>query len=135
MTLILLYFGLHANAATPIKCFSKYYTENNVLIQLTAIAVSDTELKNFTLEVEDYDFFSKLKNLTNTSGYHPHKYKGFQRFVVPNNLGDGANKTLSVLLPEKLMSVKGRFDAYVSDANADNSGSDGYYRVLCQSPL
>ena len=120
-------------ASSSFTCFSKYYTLNASRIDISGTVISNTEIGNLTVLSPDNALDSRYKNLTADLSYKPTSYKGFNRYAIANNHGDSSiTGSLYILLPADIEGIRGAFVGYVSDANADSSGSSGYFEVLCK---
>jgi hypothetical protein len=117
--------------AKSFKCFSKYYTANQFTIAFSADIASNTVIRNFKMVDQGDGFNFSLRGLKADPNYKPKKYVGYNLYSVGANPGGVGYQSISMLLPINLTDLNGRFDAYVSDANADGEGSDGYFRALC----
>ena len=117
--------------ATDFSCFSKYYTSNKTTISLNGQAYADGEIKKFVMISKDNGINFSLPSIKADADYHGRTYADFNRYYVGENPAGLGFQGLTVLFPKNVASLNGKFQAYVSDANADMSGSNGYYAVLC----
>jgi hypothetical protein len=120
-------------AGTSFSCFSKYYTANQNEITISGEISDDDSVRNLKVDSEAYGIKINLKSASANENYTPRKYKGYQQFLLGKNPLGHDFQSLDLLLPENLTKLNGKFDGYMSDANADGEGSDGYFRVLCKT--
>ncbi len=119
--------------ATNFRCFSKYYSANNFTISISGNVVSNSEVANLQVVDQGDGFNFNLPHSQADSNYKPKKYIGYNLYLLGRNPSGTAFQSITMLLPNNLSSLNGRFDGYVSDSNADGSGSSGYFKVLCQT--
>lgn len=121
------------HAASTFTCFSKYYSSNAVDIRISGQVVNDEQIKNLKVLAPDEGLNYNIKLAEAVTGYNPRIYRGYNKYLLGKNpVGGIGLRGINILLPNNISKLLGRFDAYVSDSNADNSGSSGYFRVLCQ---
>jgi len=121
-------------AASSFECYSQYYSANKESITVNADVSNDQQINHVSVKINGEEVYN-LANLTSNSAYKPRKYKGFEQFELGENpliQYDHALKPLDLLLPANLTETTEGFVGYVSDDNADASGSNGYYEILCQ---
>lgn len=133
---VLMSVSAQASART-VHCFSKYFGANNSTVTLDATIKNGDTLANLKVEDKNDGFLANIESIQAVDGNHKKKgpYADYQDFIVENDDASGKAylKRLTFLLPKNLTTIKPgvRFDGYGSDPNADNSGSDGYQRLLC----
>ncbi len=133
MSIALLAVSGVSSASTKFTCFSRYYSANKADISVSGEAVSNDTIKNLQVisKEEGLDFNLPLKKaITN---YKPRTYKGYNMYLLGKNPMGVGFQSIDILLPNNIVELSGHFDAYVSDSNADSSGSSGHFRVLCQT--
>jgi len=128
-----------AFAAAPKKgslhCYSNYYGANHSTIDIDADIADDDTVKNLKVVDNNDGFEAKLGSANFGDGNHKPNgpYAKYQDLEVNNQEKKPVLASIAILLPQKLTTVKKgvEFDGYASDPNADNSGSDGYQKLIC----
>lgn len=120
--------------ARSFNCFSRYYTANQFTVEIAADAVTDTVLNNVRIKDTSDGIsatYPQLKGaITRTTSAKYLNYVSY-RLTDANPSGDAVARDLELRIPKNVMKKAGQFTAYLSDANADGSGSDGYFGLLC----
>jgi hypothetical protein len=131
LLLPLLVFAASTSQAASFHCFSKYYTANEIVINIDGEVVADNQIANLVVD-DPSDGLKSQQNLVEADPtYKPRVYKGYNLYPVPNNQGSQYQHGVTLLLPANLSQVQGRFTGFVSDALADGEGSNGYFTLLC----
>jgi hypothetical protein len=119
-----------------VNCFSKYYGANQFTISISAEIESDNTITNVVVKDTGDGFEASIPSVTAVDGNHRASgpYANYQDFNLRNDNKDKyALRVITLLLPNELTTLNGRFVGYASDPNADGSGSDGYQKLLCNA--
>lgn len=136
LALFLILASTQAFAATQFECYSRYYSDNKEEINVTGEVASATSVANVVVKVQGEEIYND-SSLTADDTYKPRNYKDYQKFELgenPNVQYDHALKPVDMLLPTNIATLASGdgFVGFVSDDNADESGSHGYYKILCE---
>jgi hypothetical protein len=124
-------FSATQASALSFRCFSRSYTFNQSSIQVAADVVSNRELAHVHVVSEDYGIGFDLNSDQAAAPHSP--YAGFNIYPLGANPSGRDFEPLAMLLPTNLETLRGKFNAYVTDANALRSRPVNFNRVACET--
>lgn len=116
-----------ASVGSVFRCYSKSYTAREATLVIAGTVVDDQKVRELEMKDDVIGLDYRLPAAVPASA-EKRAVPGYVSYAVGANPNPRAGaQPLEVLLPEKMTAVSGRFDAYVSNAEAD-----GYVKVGCR---